>query len=58
MSCAASLHVEYAEGSIPYGILFIFSWFYEYIHLESVRIHVTYRVHQAEYVIHILEVAP
>jgi len=30
--------------------------FYEYIHLEYVRIHVIYRVNQAEYVIHMLVV--
>jgi len=40
-----------------YGILFIFSLFCEYIHLEYVRIHVIYKVNQAEYVIHILVVA-
>ena len=32
--------------------------FYEYIHLEYVRIHVIYRVNQAEYVIRIRVVAP
>jgi len=48
-----SLHVEYAEQSIKYGILFIFSLFYEYINLEYVRICVIYRVNQAEYVIRI-----
>jgi len=36
----------------------MFSLFYEYIQLESVRIHVIYRANQAEYVIHILVVAP
>jgi len=47
------LHVEYAERGKEYGILFIFSLFYEYIPLEYVRIPVVYRVHQAEYGIHI-----
>jgi len=32
--------------------------FCEYIHLEYIRIHAIYRVNQAEYVIHILVVAP
>jgi len=36
----------------------MFSLFCEYIHLEYVRIHGIYRVDQAEYVIHILVVAP
>ena len=47
------LHVEYAERSIQYGILFRLSLFYEYINLEYVRIHDIYRVNQAEYVIRI-----
>jgi len=47
------LHVEYAEREEEYGILFIFSLFCEYMHLEYVRIHGMYRVNQAEYVIHI-----
>jgi len=34
------------------------SLFCEYIHNEYVRIHVIYRGNQAEYVIHILVVAP
>jgi len=51
------LHVEYAERGKEYGILFIFSLFCEYIHLEYVRIHVIYRVDQTEYGIHILVVA-
>jgi len=51
------LHVEYAERGNEYGILFIFSLFCEYIHLEYVRILVIYRVNQAEYVLHILAVA-
>jgi len=34
------------------------SLFCDYIHLEYVRIHVIYRVKQAEYVIHILAGAP
>jgi len=53
-----TLHVEYAERGKQYGILFIFSLFCEYIHLEYIRIHAIYRVTQAEYVIHILVVAP
>jgi len=32
--------------------------FCEYIHFDYVRIHVIYRVNQAEYVIHFLVVAP
>jgi len=52
------LHVEYAERGTRYGILFMFSLFCEYIDLECVRIHVIYRVTQAEYVINILVVAP
>jgi len=53
-----SLHVEYAEREKEYGILFIFSLFCEYIQLEYVRIHVIYKVHQAESGIHNLVVAP
>jgi len=53
-----TLHVEYAERGLEYGILFIFSLLCEYIHLEYVRIHGIYRVKQAEHVIHILVVAP
>jgi len=34
------LHVEYAEREKSYEILFVFSLFCEYIHLEYVRIHV------------------
>jgi len=52
------LHVEYAERGTEYGILFIFSLFCEYIHLEYVRIHVIHRVNKPEYVIHMLVVAP
>jgi len=52
------LHVEYAERGKEYGILFISSLFYEYIHLDYVRIHVIYRVIQAEYVLLILVIAP
>ena len=48
------LHVEYAEGEKEHGILFIFSPFYEYIPLEYYRVSAIYRIHQAEYVIHIL----
>jgi len=44
-------------GGVKYGILFIFSLFYEYSNLEYVHIHVIYRVHQAEYGIHILVAA-
>jgi len=36
----------------------MFSLFCEYIHLEYVRIHIIYRVNQAEYDINILVVAP
>jgi len=39
-------------------MIFIFSLFCEHIHLEYVRIHVVYRVNQAEYVIHIRVIAP
>jgi len=53
-----SLHIEYAEQGKEYGILFMFSLFCEYIHLEYVRIHATYRVNQTEYVIHLLVAAP
>jgi len=55
---AVTLHVEYAERGNECGILFIFSLFCEYIHLEYVRIHGIYSVDQAEYVIRILVVAP
>jgi len=48
-----TLHVEQ-----EYCILFIISLFCEYIHLEYIRIDVIYRVNQAEYVLHILVVAP
>jgi len=41
-----------------YGILFIVRLLCEYMHLDYVRIHVIYSVHQAEYVIHILVVTP
>jgi len=54
----SSLHVKYAERGKEYGILFIFSLFCEYIHLESVGIHVMYRVHQAKFGIHVRVVAP
>jgi len=37
-----------------YGILFIVSSFYEYSHLEYEHVPVYYRVHQAEYVIHLV----
>ena len=46
------LDVEYAERGkeYEYGILFIFSLFCEYMHLELeyARIHVIFRVNQAE----------
>jgi len=38
---------------MKYGILFIRSPFYDYSNLECVYVPVEYRVHQAEYVIHI-----
>ena len=50
--------LKYAERGKQYGILSIFSQFCEYTHLEYVRIHGMYRVNQAEYVIHMLVVAP
>jgi len=53
-----TLHVEYAERGNEYDIIFMFSLFGEYIHLEYGRIHGIYRVNQAEYVIHFLVVAP
>jgi len=39
-----TLHVEYAGRRIEYGILFIFSLFYEYSNLEYIHIHVIHRV--------------
>jgi len=54
----STLHVEYTERGTEYGILFIFSLFCEFSHLQYVRIHVMYSVDQAEYDIHILVVAP
>jgi len=53
-----SLHVEYAERRIKYGILFIFSPFYEYGHLAYEHVPVEYRVQQAEYSIRIPVAAP
>jgi len=53
-----TLHVEYAGRGYEYGILFMFSLFCEYIHLEYIRIRGIYRVNQAQYGIHILVVAP
>jgi len=52
-------HVEYAGGRIQYGILFIFRLFYEYSNLECecVHSHVICRVHQAEYLVHVLVAA-
>jgi len=58
LGTAGALHVEYAEQGNEYGTLFIFSLFCEYSHLEYARIHVIYRVDQAEYAIHMLVVAP
>ena len=46
-----------SEGG-KYGILCIFSLFCEYTNLAYVRIHVIYRVSQAECVIRIHEAAP
>ena len=43
------LRVEYATRRSIYGIAFIVSLFCEYVNLEYVRMHVTYRVCQAEY---------
>jgi len=51
------IHVEYAGGRINYGILFIFSPFYQYSTLECVHIHVVYRVNQVEYGIRVLVAA-
>jgi len=48
-----SLHVEYAERGNEYGLLFIFSPFYEYTNLEYEHVPLEYRVHQAEYGIHV-----
>jgi len=56
--CVCVLHIEYAERGKEYGILFRFSLFCEYVRLEYARIHVIYRINQAEYVIHVLVVAP
>jgi len=53
VSRVVRLHVEYAKQRIPYGILFICSPFYEYSILEHVHVPVLYRVHPAEYGIHI-----
>ena len=47
------LHVEYAERSIEYGIIFIFSPVYEYSNLAYDHVPVECRVHRAEYVIRI-----
>jgi len=52
------LHVEYAERGKEYSILFTFSLFCEYSHLEYVHIHVVYKVNQAKYVMHTLLFAP
>ena len=56
--CLRVLYVECAERGNEYGIPFISSQFCEYSYLEYVRIHVTYRVSEAEGAIHILVVAP
>jgi len=50
-SCAYMLNTR--GERMKYGILFIFSLFYEYSNLAYVHIHVIYRVNQAEYGIHI-----
>jgi len=42
---------------MKHGILFIVSLLYEYTNLEYVRVHVIYRVNQAEYLIYIRMVA-
>ena len=47
-----SLHVEYTERRIKYGIHFIFSPVYEYSTIEYERVAVQYRVHRAEDIIH------
>jgi len=52
-----TLYVEYAERRIKYGILFIFSLFYEYSNLDYGHVHGIRRVNQAEYVIRILMAA-
>jgi len=57
LTLTLTLDVEYAERGKEYGILFIFSLFCEYVHLEYVRIRVIYRVKQSEYGIPILVVA-
>jgi len=51
------MHVEYTERRTKYGILFMFSLFYEYSNLEYVHIRVICRVNQAEYVIRLLVAA-
>jgi len=53
-----TLHAEYVKQRTQYVILFIFSLFCEYMHLEYVRMHVLCRVNQAEYAIRILKAAP
>jgi len=55
--CGSCLHVEYTERGKEYGIIFILSLFCENSHLEYIRIYVKYRVHQAEYVVHVVVVA-
>jgi len=55
---SAALYVEYAEPGKEYGILFICSLCCECTRFEYGRVYVMYRVHQAEYVIHVLVVAP
>ena len=44
-------------GDNEIRILFMFSLFHEHLYLENVRIHLIYRVNQAEYGIHILVAA-
>jgi len=48
------LHVEYAERRRKHDIIFKFSLFCEYIHLEYERVPVIYSVTQAEYLTHIV----
>jgi len=52
-----TLHIEYAERGNEHGILVKFCTFSECTRLEYVRVHVIYRVNQAEYVIHVRVVA-
>ena len=58
VGCVPTLHVEYAQRRMKFGILFTFSLFGEYSNLEYVRIHGMYKVNQAEYAIRILVAVP